>query len=58
MTRKTKVHWELNLARNVKEIKKGFFKYIRSKRKTRGNLGLLLNEVGALRRRIQRKQNY
>lgn len=58
MTRKAKVHWEINLARNVKEIKKGFLKYIRSKRKTRGNVGLLLNDVGALERRIQRRQNY
>ncbi|GAB0208090.1 mitochondrial enolase superfamily member 1 [Grus japonensis] len=39
---------ELNLARVVKDNKKGFFKYISSKRKTRENVGLLLNEVGAL----------
>ncbi|GAB0207239.1 mitochondrial enolase superfamily member 1 [Grus japonensis] len=44
-TRKAKAHLELNLARDVKDNKKGFFKYISSKRKTRG---LLLNEVGAL----------
>ncbi|GAB0176369.1 mitochondrial enolase superfamily member 1 [Grus japonensis] len=46
--RKAKVHLELNLARDVKDNKKGFFKYISSKRKTRENVGLLLNEVGAL----------
>ncbi|GAB0207209.1 mitochondrial enolase superfamily member 1 [Grus japonensis] len=43
-----KAHLELNLARDVKDKKKGFFKYISSKRKTRENVGPLLNEVGAL----------
>jgi len=33
--RKAKVHLELNLARDVKDNKKGFFKYISSKWKTR-----------------------
>ncbi|GAB0202805.1 mitochondrial enolase superfamily member 1 [Grus japonensis] len=47
-TRKAKAHLELNLARDVKDNKKGFFKYINSKRKTRENVGLLLNEVGTL----------
>ncbi|GAB0208892.1 hypothetical protein GRJ2_003354900 [Grus japonensis] len=47
-TRKAKAHLALNLARDVKDNKKGFFKYISSKRKTRENVGLLLNEVGAL----------
>jgi len=47
-TRKAKVHLELNLARDVKDNKKGFFKYIGSKRKTRDNVGPLLNEVGVL----------
>jgi len=46
--RKAKVHLELNLARDVKNNKKGFFKYISSKRKTRENVGLLLNEAGVL----------
>ncbi|PKU30946.1 hypothetical protein llap_18751 [Limosa lapponica baueri] len=46
--RKTKAHLELNLARDVKDNKKGFFKYISSKRKTRENVGPVLNEVGAL----------
>ncbi|GAB0176869.1 mitochondrial enolase superfamily member 1 [Grus japonensis] len=40
-----KAHLELNLARDVKDNKKGFFKYISSKRKTRENVGLLLNEA-------------
>jgi len=47
-TRKAKVHLELNLARDVKDKKKGFFNYISSKQKTSQNVGLLLNEVGAL----------
>ncbi|GAB0180635.1 mitochondrial enolase superfamily member 1 [Grus japonensis] len=47
-TRKAKAHLELKLARDVKDNKKGFFKYISSKRKTKENVGLLLNEVGAL----------
>jgi len=46
--RKAKVHLELNLARDVKDNKKGFFKYISRKWKTRENVGLLLNEVSAL----------
>jgi len=48
VTRKAKVHLELNLARDVKGNKKGFFMYISSKQKTRENVGPLLNEVGAL----------
>ncbi|GAB0181788.1 mitochondrial enolase superfamily member 1 [Grus japonensis] len=47
-TRKAKAQLELNLARDVKYTKKGFLKYISSKRKTKENVGLLLNEVGAL----------
>jgi len=43
--RKAKVHLELNLARDVKDNKKGFLKYISSKQKTRENVGLLLNEM-------------
>ena len=45
---KAKVHLELNLAREVKDNKKGFFKYISRKRMTREYVGPLLNEVGAL----------
>ncbi|PKU32960.1 hypothetical protein llap_16734 [Limosa lapponica baueri] len=43
--RKAKAHLELNLARDVKDNKKSFFKYISSKRKTRENVGPLQNEV-------------
>ncbi|KAJ7423074.1 rna-directed dna polymerase from mobile element jockey-like [Pitangus sulphuratus] len=46
-TWKAKVHLELNPVRDVKD-KKGFFKDISSKWKTRENVGLLLNEVSAL----------
>jgi len=47
-TSKAKVHLELNLAREVKDNKKGFFNYITSKWKTRENVWLPLNEVGVL----------
>jgi len=47
-TRKAKAHLKLNLTRDVKDNKKGFFNYISSKRKTRDNVGPLLNEVGVL----------
>jgi len=46
--RNAKAHLELNLARDVKDNMKGFFKYISSKRKTRDNAGPLLNEAGVL----------
>ena len=46
--RKAKAHLKLNLARDVKDNKKGFFNYISSKRKARDNVGPLLNEVGVL----------
>ena len=36
---------ELNLARDVKDNKKGFYKYIGNKRKTRENVGPLLNKT-------------
>ena len=48
MTGKSKAHLELNLARGVKDNKKGFFKYISCRRKVKENVGPLLNEVGAL----------
>jgi len=48
VTRKSKAHLELNLTRDVKNNKKGFFNYISSKRKARDNVGPLLNEAGAL----------
>ena len=43
---KAKVHLELNLATNVKGNKKGFYRHISSKRKTRENVGPLLNGAG------------
>jgi len=42
--RKAKVHLELNLARDVKDNKKDFYKYISSKRKTRDKVGALVTE--------------
>ena len=45
---KAKAHLELNLARDVKNNKKGFFNYISSKQMTRENVRPQLNEVGAL----------
>lgn len=48
MTRMDNGHLELNLARNFMDNKKVFFKNINSKRKTRENVGSLLNGVGAL----------
>ena len=43
--RKTKVHLELNVVREVKDNKKGFLKYVSSKTKTRENVGPLLNKI-------------
>lgn len=42
-----KAHLELNLVRNAKD-KKGYYKYISYKRKTRENVELLLNGAGNL----------
>jgi len=46
--RKAKAHLELKLTKKVKDNKKGIFKYVNSKRKTRDNVGPLLNEGGVL----------
>ncbi|PKU47983.1 rna-directed dna polymerase from mobile element jockey-like [Limosa lapponica baueri] len=46
--RKAKASLKESLARDVKVYKKGFFKYIGGKRKTRENVGPLLNETGAM----------
>lgn len=43
-----KTHQELHLARDVKGNKRGFYKYINSKRKNRGNVSQLLSEAGPL----------
>lgn len=40
---KAKTPLELKLAKGVKDNKKGFFKYINNKRKTKDNVGLLLS---------------
>ncbi|CAM5108800.1 unnamed protein product [Eretmochelys imbricata] len=42
--RKAKSHLELQLARDVKSNKKGFFRYVSNKKKVRESVGLLLNE--------------
>lgn len=39
---------KLSLTRDIKDNKKGFYKYISGKKKTRENGRLLLNEVGDL----------
>ncbi|GAB0204443.1 mitochondrial enolase superfamily member 1 [Grus japonensis] len=46
--RKAKAQMELNLARDVKDNKKGFYKYIDNEKKTREKVSLLLNETGDL----------
>ena len=46
--RKAKADLELNLAKDVKGNRKGFYKYINSKRKTRENMDLLLNGAAEL----------
>jgi len=44
-TSKAKAHLQLNLARDVKNNKKGFFNYISSKQKTKENVGPLKVEL-------------
>ena len=39
---------ELNLVRDVKDNKKGFYVYVNGKRKTGENVNLMLNGAGAL----------
>ncbi|XP_073186763.1 uncharacterized protein [Lepidochelys kempii] len=46
--RKAKSHLELQLARDVKSNKKGFFRYVSNKKKVKGSVGPLLNEGGNL----------
>ncbi|RMC19589.1 hypothetical protein DUI87_03148 [Hirundo rustica rustica] len=43
-----KAYLESSLARDIKDNKKGFCKYISSKRKIRENVGPLLNQMGVL----------
>lgn len=44
--RKSKAHIKLNLDTDVRDNNTIVFKYINSQRKTKDNVGLLLNEVG------------
>ncbi|CAM5085571.1 unnamed protein product [Natator depressus] len=46
--RKAKSHLELQLARDVKSNKKGFFRYVSKKKKVKESVGPLLNEGGNL----------
>ncbi|CAM4699543.1 unnamed protein product [Caretta caretta] len=46
--RKAKSHLELQLARDIKSNKKGFFRYVSNKKKVKGSVGPLLNEGGNL----------
>ncbi|GAB0210007.1 hypothetical protein GRJ2_003466500 [Grus japonensis] len=46
--RKAKALIELNLARDVKDNKKNFYRYVSDKRRTRENVGPLRNETGNL----------
>ncbi|GAB0203202.1 hypothetical protein GRJ2_002785800 [Grus japonensis] len=49
--RAAKAQLELKLASTVGDNKKGFFKYVNNKRRTRENIGSLLNENGHLTNR-------
>ncbi|GAB0178252.1 hypothetical protein GRJ2_000290500 [Grus japonensis] len=46
--RKAKALIEINLARDVKDNKKSFYRYVSGKRRTRENMGPLQNETGDL----------
>ncbi|CAM4662903.1 unnamed protein product [Caretta caretta] len=46
--RKAKSHLELQLPRDVKSNKKGFFRYVNNKKKVKESVGPLLNEGGNL----------
>lgn len=48
VVRNVKAHLELNLVSNVKGNKKSFSRCISKKRKTRENMGLVLNGAGDL----------
>lgn len=56
--RKAKAHVELSLARGVMDNKKNFFKYVSGKRKTREDVGLLLNGACALVTMDTEKESY
>lgn len=46
--REAKAQIELSLAVDIEDNRKGFYRYIASKRKTRGNLDSLPQEIGHL----------
>ncbi|CAM5110091.1 unnamed protein product [Eretmochelys imbricata] len=46
--RRAKAHLELQLARDVKSNKKGFFRYVGNKKKAKESVGPLMNEGGNL----------
>lgn len=48
LLRKSQSHLELTLARNIKSNKKSFHKYLRGKKKTIENVGLMLKGTGVL----------
>ncbi|GAB0177802.1 mitochondrial enolase superfamily member 1 [Grus japonensis] len=48
MVRKAKALIEISLARDVKDNKKSFYRYVSEKRRTRENVGPLQNEMGDL----------
>lgn len=55
--RKARTQLELNLVMDVNSNKKDLYKYARNKRKSRGNVGLLLNGEGALEtKRIEKAE--
>ncbi|GAB0209165.1 mitochondrial enolase superfamily member 1 [Grus japonensis] len=54
-TRKAKARLELKLASVVSDNKKGFFKYVNSKRRSKENIGLILVEDGHLTNRDEEK---
>ncbi|KAK4810539.1 hypothetical protein QYF61_004502 [Mycteria americana] len=54
-TRKAKAQLELNLISAVSENKKGFFKYVNSKRRSKENIGPILVEDGHLTNRDEEK---
>lgn len=51
-----KASLELNLVRDTKGNKKCFYRYRSSKRKTRENVGMLLNGAGTQWQRTQKTQ--
>ncbi|XP_059587158.1 cyclic GMP-AMP synthase isoform X1 [Alligator mississippiensis] len=56
-TRKAKAATELQLALSIKDNKKSFFRYVGSWRKSRGNIGPLLNQMRQLTTDAQEKAN-